>query len=213
MYYAAGVLSLLGLTAAAWFSILLARADREFRKGTPEGVARAVELTPRNTIYLTRRALQIEYAGGDAVPLLERVAALNPTASAPRIQLGLNAEIRGDFETAQRWLLDATRVDRQFEPAWTLANFYFRQQMTPQFWVWMRKALDVSYGDRRLAFELCWNATSDGLEFAYQSAARAMATLERTPNKVEVDGSEVKPEMTGNVLILPRGQHLVTIAK
>ncbi len=164
MYYAAGVVSLLGLAAAAWFSVLLARADREFRKGTPEGVARAVELTPRNTAYLSRQSLQIEYDGGDARALLERVAALNPTASAPRIRLGLDAEIRGDFETAQRWLLDAARVDRQFEPAWTLANFYFRQQRVPEFWAWMRTALEVSYGDRRPAYALCWNVTPDGQE-------------------------------------------------
>jgi hypothetical protein len=51
----------------------------------------------------------------------------------------------------------------------------------------------------------------DGLEFAYQSSARAMATLERAPRKVEIDGAEVKPEFAGNVLILPRGQHLVTL--
>jgi hypothetical protein len=162
MYYAAGILSLLGLGGAAWFSVLLARADREFRKGTPAGVARAVELTPRNTAYLSRRALQIEYEGGDARPMFERMAGLNPTASAPRIRRGLDAEIRGDVETAQRWLLDAARVDRQFEPAWTLANFYFRQQRVPEFWAWMRTALEVSYGDRRPAFELCWNVTSDG---------------------------------------------------
>jgi hypothetical protein len=54
-------------------------------------------------------------------------------------------------------------------------------------------------------------ATSDGAEFAYQSSARAMATLERAPRKVEIDGAEVKPEFAGNVLILPRGQHLVTL--
>jgi hypothetical protein len=54
---------------------------------------------------------------------------------------------------------------------------------------------------------------SDGLEFAYQSSARAMATLERAPGKVEIDGAEVKPEFAGNVLILPRGQHLVTLTK
>lgn len=53
----------------------------------------------------------------------------------------------------------------------------------------------------------------DGVEFAYQSSARAMATLEHVPNKVEIDGVEVKPEFAGNVLILPRGQHLVTITQ
>jgi hypothetical protein len=57
------------------------------------------------------------------------------------------------------------------------------------------------------------NAGADGIEFAYQSSARAMATLERAPRKVEIDGAEVKPEFAGNVLILPRGQHLVTLTK
>jgi hypothetical protein len=55
--------------------------------------------------------------------------------------------------------------------------------------------------------------TGDEIEFAYQSSARAMATLERAPHKLEIDGAEIKPEMIGNVLILPRGQHLVTITK
>ncbi len=164
MYYAAGVLSLLGLAAAAWFSIALTRADREFRKATPEAVARAAELMPRNTDYLSLRVLQIEYEGGDSRPLLEYIAALNPVSSKPLIQLGLDAEIRGDFDTAQRRLLNAARVDRQFEPAWTLANFYYRQQKPEQFWTWMRKALEVSYGDRRPAFDLCWNVASSGQE-------------------------------------------------
>jgi len=164
MYYAAGVLSLLGLLWAAWFSVELARADHEFRKGTPEAVARAVDLMPRNAGYLSLRALQIEYEGGDSRPVLKHMAALNPVSSKPRIQLGLDEEIRGDFETAQRWLLDGARIDHQFEPAWTLANFYYRRQRPDQFWIWMRAALDVSYGDRRPAFDLSWNVSSSGQE-------------------------------------------------
>ncbi|MGA3188753.1 MAG: hypothetical protein ABSF22_16730 [Bryobacteraceae bacterium] len=54
---------------------------------------------------------------------------------------------------------------------------------------------------------------SDGVEFAYQSSARALVTLEQKPAKVEIDGAEVKPEFAGNVLILPRGQHLVTLTQ
>jgi hypothetical protein len=157
----AGLVALLGLAAAAWFSVLLARADAEFRKGTPEGVARAVELAPRNTAYLSLRALQIEYEGRDPRPLLESIAKLNPDASAPRIRLGLDAEVRGDLAGAERWLLDAARVDRQYEPRWTLANFYFRQQRTNDFWTWLRSALEVSYGDRAAAFDLAWAAAPD----------------------------------------------------
>ena len=54
--------------------------------------------------------------------------------------------------------------------------------------------------------------TPEGVEFAYQSSARAMATLEHTPRKVEIDGAETKPQFSGNVLILPRGQHLVVLS-
>ena len=54
--------------------------------------------------------------------------------------------------------------------------------------------------------------TPEGVEFAYQSSARAMATLEHAPRKLEIDGAEAKPEFAGNVLILPRGQHLVMLS-
>jgi tetratricopeptide (TPR) repeat protein len=158
---AGGLLALVSLAAAAWFSVRLARADAEFREGTPQGVARALELAPRNTAYLSLRALQVDYDGGDPRPLLESIARLNPNASAPRIRLGLDAEVRGDLAGAERYLLDAARVDRQYEPRWTLANFYFRQQRTDDFWKWMRAALEVSYGDRTPAFDLCARAAPD----------------------------------------------------
>ena len=53
--------------------------------------------------------------------------------------------------------------------------------------------------------------TPDGIEFAYQSSARAMALLERAPARLEIDGVQHAPDMAGNVLLLPRGQHLVSL--
>ena len=50
-----------------------------------------------------------------------------------------------------------------------------------------------------------------GVEFAYQSGARAMVMLDRTPGRLEIDGAEAQPQMAGKVLILPRGQHVVTL--
>lgn len=50
-----------------------------------------------------------------------------------------------------------------------------------------------------------------GVEFAYQSTARAMARLERPPSAIEIDGAPASPPVIGNVLMLPRGQHLVTL--
>ncbi len=125
---------------------------------------RAIEIMPRNTEYLALRALELDYDGADSMPVLKRIASLNPLASAPRIQLGLAAEIHGDPDSAERWLLDAARVDRQFEPRWTLANFYLRRENPAEFWKWMRLALQVSYGDRRPAFDLCWRMSEDPRE-------------------------------------------------
>lgn len=172
MYYthlAASLALLGGLAAAAWQSIRLARADWAFRNGSPEGTARALELAPDNTEYLSLAALQAEYGGGDPRPLLERIAALNPTAAAPRIQLGLAAELRGDAAEAERRLLEAYKLDRQFETRWTLANFYLRQGRADDFWTWMRSALEMSYGDRRPAFDLCWRMSGDAEEISRRS--------------------------------------------
>ncbi len=55
-------------------------------------------------------------------------------------------------------------------------------------------------------------ATSSTVEFAYRSSARALALLDRLPARVEIDGNEVpQPQFAGKVLILPRGQHLITL--
>ena len=155
------VIALLAIAIAAFFSIRLAVADAAFRKHTPEGVARALHILPDSVSYLMWRALQMDYDDADSTALLERAVRMDPVSSAPRIRLGLAAETRGDFLGAEKWLLDAARVDHQFEPRWTLANFYFRSQRPNEFWKWMRAALEVSYGDRRRAFELCWRMTQD----------------------------------------------------
>jgi hypothetical protein len=164
MYYVsriAGTAALAALGFAVWFSIVLARADSFFRS---EKVQRAMEIAPRNTEYLALRALELDYDGVDSGALTRKIAALNPYASAPRIRLGLAAEVSGDSVSAERWLLDAARVDQQFEPRWTLANFYFRAGKTDEFWTWMRAALEVSYGDRTPAYSLCWLASNDAEE-------------------------------------------------
>jgi tetratricopeptide (TPR) repeat protein len=164
MYYAMRIAALAILAAAGLGSLHLMRADLEFRRRTPVSVAHAVELAPGNTEYLELRALQMDYEGADSTALLERAAQLTPLASTPRIRLGLAAETRGDYSSAEKWLLDAARIDRQFEPRWTLANFYFRRQNQPQFWTWMRFALEISYDDRRPAFDLCWRVSDDSGE-------------------------------------------------
>ncbi len=67
------------------------------------------------------------------------------------------------------------------------------------------RVLDFN-GDLKMAA-----VTLEGIEFAYQSTARAMALVEHVPSKLQIDGVERTPEMAGNVLLLPRGQHLVSL--
>jgi hypothetical protein len=54
-------------------------------------------------------------------------------------------------------------------------------------------------------------ALSDGIEFAYQSNARAFARFDHAIAKIEIDGEETKADLLGDTLILPRGQHIVTV--
>jgi hypothetical protein len=173
MYYIFRAALLLPLMAGALSSVRSAMADWEFRRHS----ARAIELARNNTEYLEFRALQLDYGGADSTALLERAAELNPMSSAPRIRLGLAAETRGDLSTAETWLREAARVDHQFEPRWTLANFYFRQGNAAQFWTWIKAALEISYGDRRPAFDLCWRVSSDAEEILRRAVPDRHETL------------------------------------
>jgi hypothetical protein len=92
---------------------------------------------------------------------LERAAELNPRDSAVRIRLGLVAEQRGDFARAERDLLEAARIDRQFDPRAALANFYFRRNAAGPFWRWARESFAMGYGDLAPLYQLCWRLTDD----------------------------------------------------
>ncbi|HEX3748695.1 MAG TPA: hypothetical protein VHW09_32430 [Bryobacteraceae bacterium] len=52
----------------------------------------------------------------------------------------------------------------------------------------------------------------NGVEFFYESSARAIAVFDRRPCKLTVDGTEQAIEFAGpDTILLPRGQHVVTI--
>ena len=59
------------------------------------------------------------------------------------------------------------------------------------------------------------NASTQGLQFSYQSNARALAVLNARPSKVEVDGAPDAVPLSESgasfVLSLPRGQHIVQL--
>jgi hypothetical protein len=53
---------------------------------------------------------------------------------------------------------------------------------------------------------------AETIEFSYRSASRAIAVLDRTPRKIEIDGNVESAAHAGpNTLLLPRGQHLVDV--
>ena len=63
-------------------------------------------------------------------------------------------------------------------------------------------------GDLRSA-----SVTGNGVEFAYQSSARAIAVVEHPPRRIKIDGAETRLPLAGNILVLPRGQHLVVLTE
>ena len=82
----------------------------------------------------------------------------NPRDTSASLQRGLEFERAGNLGAAEQTLLEAARYDHRYQPAWTLANFYFRQNEPDQFWHWAHRAAELSYdGGRpllRLATEL-----------------------------------------------------------
>jgi hypothetical protein len=136
----------------------LAYADRLFHTGAIAAVARARELAPGNASYFTSAADSADR------PILEAAIALDPYYSHGWIELGLEAELAGDTARAERLLLEAARVDKTYEPRWTLANFYFRRGDREGLWRWAKKALEIAYQDQTPLFLLCWRIGSDPAE-------------------------------------------------
>jgi tetratricopeptide (TPR) repeat protein len=93
---------------------------------------------------------------------------LNPRDSAAWMALGLVAERDGDMQQAADYLLEAEKVDRQYLPAWTSANFFFRRANDLQFWRAAQRAAAMSYDD-----------PAPLLELADHRAPNAVAALDR----------------------------------
>jgi hypothetical protein len=161
---AAGLLSL----AACW-TLRFGLADRWFHSGSSAAIARARQLSPGNVAYFPDP--------GDRAAL-EEARTLNPRSSSAWIRLGLLAEIDGDTARAEQLLLEAARVNRTYEPRWTLASFYFRRADREKFWFWARQALQMAYTDQSPLFLLCWQVTQDSgiiLERAIPGRALVLA--------------------------------------
>ena len=91
----------------------------------------------------------------DLAPRALRAALrLNPRDSGAWMALGLAAERDGDMQQAAGDFLEAEKVDRQYLPAWTSANFFFRRVNDRQFWRAASRAAAMSYDDPAPLIEL-----------------------------------------------------------
>ena len=126
----------------AYYSALFARASFLFQQNTATSVQKAVELVPYNASYVASLA---EWQRSQKIALLHRAVELNPFDAESWIQLGLAAEMEEhNVASAERYYLQAWRVDRMFLPRWTLTNFYFRQQSPHEFFRWAEATLQIT---------------------------------------------------------------------
>src|SRR6478672_10314889 len=159
--------SVFAIVCLGWLSytsVRLAYADLLFRAKTLGSMTRAAHLDPGNAqSHLWLAELQ-ESEGIDPAAELRLATTLNPRDSFAWMRRGLRAESERDYQEAERCLLEAARVDRQFDPRWTLANYYFRRGDLGHFWTWTRKSLEMSYGDLSAIFRLCRKVTQSAEE-------------------------------------------------
>ena len=133
-----------GLAALA--ALRLVVAETIFREDTAEAIKRAIAIAGPAAGFEQRLA---EVDAPNARQHLARAIAANPRSSAAWIALGLIEEGERDFQAAERSLLEASKVDRQYLPAWTLANFYFRRANREEYWAWADRAALLTYDDFR----------------------------------------------------------------
>jgi hypothetical protein len=146
-----------------WFSWRAERADSLFREDTIDSLRAAIRLVPDGWQYYMRLA-QLDRA--HAHGLLETALNLNGYNAQAAIELALQDESEGNYGAAEKLLLGAFAVDHTYLPRWTLANFYFRRDNMPAFWIWARKAAEMPTEDMGPLFELCWHVTPDAGQIA-----------------------------------------------
>jgi hypothetical protein len=121
-------------------------------------VRSAIRLVPDSWEYYMRLS---QFDRAHAPELLTTSLQLNRYNSQADIELGLQYEAEGDFARAEKQLLEAYEVDHTYLPRWSLANYYFRRDNMPAFWVWARSAAGMPLGNLGPLFELCWRASPD----------------------------------------------------
>jgi hypothetical protein len=157
-------------------SVRTAVADWLMSAGTLDGFEKATQFAPDDARLRARWAMY-RSNNDDPSPAvdedLRRAARLNPYDSAVLMTLGLREEFRGNTIEAEHYLVRAAEIDRQFKPAWTLANYYYRTNQPEKGWPMIQRILSLEpLGfDPGPVFELCWRQAADNQATGDQIAA------------------------------------------
>ncbi len=179
-----------------WFSWKAARADWLFREDSVASLRAAIKLVPDGWQYYMRLAqLDREHAH----VLLETALKLDRYNAQAAIELALQEESEGNYSESEKLLLGAFAVDRTYVPRWSLANFYFRRDNLPAFWMWVRKAAEMPSEDMGPLFELCWHVTPDAGEIA-----KEVLTDDRTVVRQYMSFLMDKDQMDALATVSPR---------
>ncbi len=141
-----------------WESWKIIRSDALYWEGTAASLRTSIRLEPDCWLCYIKLARLDDSSAEDS---LQTSLRLNPYNSEAAIDLGLRYESDGEFQRAEELLLQASEVDRTYAPRWSLANFYFRRDNLPAFWMWIRRATEIPAGDIGSLFELCWRVSPD----------------------------------------------------
>jgi hypothetical protein len=163
------------MACLSYWPLRQAWADHLAHSTGADTIAQGARLSPGDADIRLKLASAQQAAGADDTQALEAAAALDPLNADALTRLGLDAEMHGNLPTAERRLLEAADVSRQFAPRWALANYYFRRGDQVHFWPWAQEALTIGHGDLNPVFWLCWNMSQDaGLIFARAIPERAL---------------------------------------
>lgn len=167
---------------AVWKSAQLARADLAWSDGTTAGLHRAVEILPHSADMAARLVLRRVDDGEDGPDLdhaLSAASQLNPLNAELLMVRALRLEQAGDQARAHQLLIEAAKVDHQFKPAWTLANFSLRSGLMEEFWPMIRRCLELEpFGfEPNAVFDLAWRVASDAKQIQVLIPSRSPKTL------------------------------------
>ncbi|HZU26291.1 MAG TPA: hypothetical protein VFA04_12265, partial [Bryobacteraceae bacterium] len=140
------------------FSVRLFAADILSRGSTLYARETAVDLFPGSVSYILSLVDLRRQNDLDIRRQLRMATQADPVDARLFIELGLECERAGDYDSALRYLLESSRLSQEFLPRWTLANYYFRRNDLTQFRFWMHSALEVGAPNLTAAFRLLWNS-------------------------------------------------------